>query len=148
MPRLLLRRCVDLLRLKKLCLPSLPDISFLVALNCAVASSSARALFGIVPFCTSWLLRPTPNNKLSERDKWKKISTVTSSSCAFFRLITFQTQNSKILDVKESSSDRQNFIQICSKGIEHLILKYYISTKMYVDVEMVLSKLLILLFDQ
>jgi hypothetical protein len=58
LPKLLLRLCVERRRLKKLCLTSFPDISFLVALNCAVANSSARALLGIVPFCTSWLLRP------------------------------------------------------------------------------------------
>lgn len=46
------------LLLKKLPLDSFADISFFVALNWAVASSSARALFGIMPFCTSWLLRP------------------------------------------------------------------------------------------
>lgn len=57
-PRLLLLLCVDRLLLKKLCLTSFPDSSFLVALNCAVANSSARALFGMVPFWTSWLFRP------------------------------------------------------------------------------------------
>lgn len=38
------------LLLKKLPLDSFADISFLVALNCAVASSSALALLGIIPF--------------------------------------------------------------------------------------------------
>ena len=32
--------------------------SFLAALNWAVASSSALALLGMMPFCVSWLLRP------------------------------------------------------------------------------------------
>lgn len=44
-------RLLELRRLlKKLPLDSFADISFLVALNCAVANSSALALFGIIPF--------------------------------------------------------------------------------------------------
>lgn len=51
-------RWLFLLLLKKL--PRLSDAvsSFFVALNWAVANSSALALLGIIPFCTSWLLRP------------------------------------------------------------------------------------------
>lgn len=52
------RRWLFLRLLKKLPLLSDADSSFLVALNWAVANSSALALFGIIPFWTSWLFRP------------------------------------------------------------------------------------------
>jgi hypothetical protein len=71
------RRWLPRLRLKKL--PRLSDAvsSFLVALNCAVANSSARDLFGIMPFWTSWLFLPKAINYLliwrQDHSRWDSI---------------------------------------------------------------------------